>query len=310
VFDTVRLSKDIGFVRPEALAQRGGWRWQSSKSLSSGEVTDKFYLNASSDEGQTLPRLTWFASSGYLVCEVSLPKLLFGQNVSLVYEAQLAEAFEMLSQFVRDKTGVAGNVASWNVSRVDYCYAWQVGDLLPSYLEAVSRLSLSRHNRRCVNGDSVAWLCKSNRIQFYSKFEECKLPIAEGVLRFEVRCNNTRYVAAKVLKTERTAEALLTNTNAQRVLSYWLKRLGMHEERPILSREGLMMEMLAQFGVSGFERHYGFLALHDLGGTRLAARRAYSRSTHYRRRKRLADAGFLTWHTNQGRVLPPLVVGA
>jgi len=235
--------------------------------------------------------------------------LLRGENVSLVYEAELPEAFARLSQFVRDKTGVSANVATWSVSRVDYCYCWRVNELLPSYLEAVSKLSLARHSRTCVNRATVAWLCKSNKVQFYNKFEECGLDAAEGVLRFEVRCNNTRYVAAK-LETERTAEALLTNTNAQRVLSYWLKRLGMHEERPVLSREGLVTAMLSRFGVSGFERLHGFLVLYALRGSRLADGCGYSRATYYRRRKKLADAGMLTWHTNQSHVLPALVVGA
>jgi len=310
VFDTVRLGCDVGLLRPEELAERGGWRWQSSKSLLTGETRDKFYLNGDGEEGQVSPRLTWYGGSGYLTCEVSLPKLLRGENVSLVYEAELPEAFARLSQFVRDMTGICSDVASWSVSRVDYCYCWRVNELLPSYLEAVSRLNLSRHSRTCVNSSTVAWHCKSNKLQFYSKFEECKLPIAEGVLRFETRINNTRYLCDKVLKTERTAKSLLTNANSATVLNYWLRRLGLHEERSILSREGLVTAMLARFGVSGFERHYGFLALHDLGGSRLAARRAYSRSTYYRRRKKLADAGMLTWHTNQSHVLPALVVSA
>jgi hypothetical protein len=307
VYDTVRFSKDVGLLDPAELAKRGDWRWQSNKSLATGEVHDKFYLNAESDE--VLPRLTWYGGSGVMTAEVSLPKLLNGENVSLIHEADLPAAFQKVSEFVSDATGKAAEVGAWNLSRADYCFSWSVGDLLPLYLEAVGKLHLSKHNRQSVDTSSVTWHSKANKLYFYDKHRESGLDIAEGVLRLEATVRNTHYLAEKWLKTERTAAALLTDANAVKMLSYFLKRLGLSQEKPIFSKVGLMAKMVSEFGVVGFEKMFGFLALYAVYGSKLASADGhYSKRTYYRRRKQLAEAGLLAWHSEPDVVLPALAV--
>lgn len=306
MYDTVRFVKDVGFLEPAELAKRGDWKRQSTTSLASGEVQDKFFLN-SEGEG-TLPRLTWFAGSGYLVAEISLPKLLNGQNVSLIHEADLPEAFKRVSEFVGDATGKAANVKDWNLSRCDYCYCWQVGaERLPLYLEALGRLHLSRHNRQFVDADTLTFHARSNKLQFYNKHKESGLDIAEGVLRLEATIRNTHYLAEKWLKTERTAGKLLTDEGSKRILEYFLDRLGLAKDKPILSRAGLLRRLVEEFGVTGAEKLWLFCQLYEFGGSDLAGG-LYPRRTYYRRRKRLAEAGLLAWHDKGDVVLPALEV--
>ena len=308
MYDTVKFSKDVGWLDVDKLAGRGlNWKRKSVTSLASGEVYDEFYLNAESDEGQTSPRLTWYANSGYLTAECSLPKLLNGQNVSLIREGDLPEAFAKVSEFVGDAAGVAANVKDWNLSRVDYCYCWQVGAELPLYLEALSKLHLSRHNRQFVNTETVAWKSKANTLQFYNKHKECGLDIAEGVLRLEATIRNTDYLAEKWLKTERTADKLLTDEGSKQILEYFLDRLGLAGDKPILSRAGLLASMVQEFGVTGAEKLWLFCQLYELQGSGLAGG-LYQKRTYYRRRKQLAKAGMLAWHSKGDVVLPALEV--
>ncbi len=307
VYDTVRFVKPIGFLDPAELARRGDWKRQSITSLASGEVQDKFFLNT---EGEgTLPRLTWLAGSGYLVAEVSLPKLLNGENVTLIHEGDLPGAFKRVSEFVGDATGMAAvDVADWNLSRVDYCFAWKVDSLLPLYLEALSKLHLSRHNRQSIEGDTLTFHSKANKLQFYDKHKESGLDIAEGVLRLEVTIRNTHYLAEKWLKTERTADKLLTDEGSKKVLEYFLDRLGLSSDKPICSRAGLLARIVKEFGIAGAEKLWLFVQLYELYGSKLVAADFYNGRTFYRRRKQLAEAGLLTWHDKADVLLPALEV--
>ena len=155
----------------------------------------------------------------------------------------------------------------------------------------------------------MTWYSKANKVLFYDKAKESGLDIAEGVLRLEATIRNTHYLSEKWLKTERTAAALLTDANAAKMLGYFLKRLGLSEEKPIFSKVGLLGKMLKEFKVSGAEKVWLFVQLYELYGSRLVADGHYSKATYYRRLSELKRSGMLTWHSDQNVVLPALKVG-
>jgi len=298
VYDTVRFSCDIGRLDAAHLSKRG-WTTQRT-TRPDGAVIDKAILNA-----ESLPRLTWY-DSGYVTAECSLPKLLRGENVSLVNECDLPLAFKRVSEYVGAAIGVVVDVADWNLARCDYCYCWQVGQHLPLYLEALSHLHLSRHDRQTVGAGTVAFHSAANKLQFYDKHAESGLDAARGILRFEATIRDTRYLA-KQLKVGRTASALLTDKNAVRTLRYFLVRLGLNEERPIVSKAGALERTVEEFGVRGAEKLWLFAQLYEQYGAK-AKELFYSRNTFYRRRKALAEAGLLAWHNGAEDVLLPALV--
>lgn len=302
MYDTVRFVDQCGALDKRRLVG-AGWTVQATM-RPDGSITEKAFFNSEIDA--TLPRLTWY-ESGYLTAEVSLPKLCNGENVTLIHEVDLPGAFKRVSEYVGDVAGVAASVADWNLARCDYCYAWLVGDLLQLYLEALSKLHLSRHNRQGVDDSSVTWHSKANKLYFYDKHKESGLDIAKGVLRLEVTIRNTHYLAEKWLKTERTAAALLTDANSVQVLRYFLDRLGLSESKPMASKAGLLARMVKEFGVAGAEKLWLFVQLYEIYGSRLVGD-FYNERTFYRRRKQLVDAGLLTWHDNADVLLPALSV--
>ena len=310
MYDTVRFVGDCGALDKRRLVGRG-WTCQTT-TKPDGTITEKAFRNADNDA--TLPRLTWY-ESGYVTAECSLPKLLHGENVTLIHQTDLPAAFSKVSEYVSDAAGVAADVAGWNLSRVDFCFAWSVGDLLPLYLEAVGRLHLSRHNRQGVNDESVTWYSRGGKVLFYDKHKESKLDAARGVLRLEAVVRDTHYLSGDkhkmrnelALNGSRRASDVLTDEVSKVVLDYFLERLGLSRDKPIMSRAGLLGRMVKEFGVTSAEKLWFFAQVYELYGAKLADG-LYKRKTFYRRRKALAEAGMLTWHNRTDVVLPALTV--
>lgn len=300
MFDTVTFVRDAGHVDPHGLLARGWTRQTTTKP--DGTFSDKFYLNEQTEE--VSPRLTWY-ESGYLTAEVSLPKLLNGQNVELIHQVDLPEAFEKVGDFVGSKADVDVDMSSWALSRCDFCYCWKVDDLLPHYLQALSRLHLSRHNRQSVDGSSLTFHSKANKLLLYDKHKESKLDIAKGVLRAEVAIRDTHYLAKKWLKTERTAGAMLTDDGSKQVLEYFLDRLGL-ADAPILPELAYRDALVHQFGVKMAGDLLLFSWLYEQYSSGLVGW-LYPRRTYYHYRKQLKDAGLLTF-CKADTSLPALVI--
>ena len=301
MFDTVSFAENVGYLDGHKLIEQGFTHQRTT--LPTGEVRDKFYCNPDSEE--TLPRLTYYGNSGYLVSEVSLPKLINGQNVDLLYQDALPQVYERIQDHVGEKTGVVTDLAAVPLCRVDYCYSWPVGDHLPHYIEALSRLRLSRHNRRPVNAESVDFFAKANRLKFYDKFAESKMDFARGLLRCELSVFDTNYMAENWLNCERTAGELLQDQRAIKMLNMFLERLGL-DGRPIPTKTGYLDTLIERFGTRKAERLLLFALLYEQHGTGLIDWR-YTRPTYYRRRKALKGAGLLTF--SDGEVaLPGLII--
>lgn len=298
MFDTVTFVRDVGRLDVDKLVRRG-WTCVAT-TRPDGVVSERAFLNPESED--VLPRLSWY-DSGYVAAEVSLPKMAFGENVTLLYQRDLPGVYKRASEYVSDSIGVAADVATWNLSRCDYCYCWQVDEDLPLYLSAIGRLHLSRHKRRAM-ADSCDFYSGANVVKFYDKHFESGLDAAEGVLRLEATVRSVRYMAERWLARNRTAKDLLRDECAVKVLSYFMGRLGM-TDKPIRSRSGALQELVAEFGVREAERLWLFAELLSLLGS--GAKGLYSERTFYRRRRQLKDAGLLAWHGGDGGIeLPPL----
>lgn len=305
MFDTVTLSHQVN--RPLGARQliAAGFT-QNIVIQPDGVKRERFYRNPADDEGYG-PRITYYATSGYLVSEASLPKLIFGNNVAMMGDGDLPLAFEALDDHVGEVLHLPlPPSGDWNVARADFCYNFQVGDTLPVYLSALSRLQVSRHNRRPVNLETVEFYAKANRIKFYDKFAESRLEEARGLLRYEVSVFDTRYASKHWLKCDRVASKVLSERNAVHILRYFLNRLGIND-KPIAALAQIVQNLYDGYGQKMAPQLFWFMALYSLYGDRTHKMGLMARSTFFRYKKILRDEGLMTFN-DSGAELPALTI--
>src|SRR5215213_7588218 len=99
MFDTVQLRRQFPLPSSMELEGRGFRRlWGDSKRW----VWDASVI------GKTLPRLTWRSTQGrdWLTAEVSIPKMLYSNNVFSVTADDVQKGMKLVSQFASDVAGV------------------------------------------------------------------------------------------------------------------------------------------------------------------------------------------------------------
>ena len=304
MFDTatlgIRLEKPLPFNRFGAIQER--------TDLKTGEVHRKLWLN-SEDEEHTWPRIGYYPDSDYLFAEASLPKMLFGNNVKMLYQDDLPEVFRAWGGYCQDALDVRlPTPKTWNVVRIDYACNWQVGDDVSAYLDALSQLNLSHHKRSFQQEhEGVNWKSKSNELKFYNKALESHLPEAEGVLRGELSnfTSGTRYLATKH-DVPRTAEHLVTDEMATGTLGSFMERLGLQQDKPILSERGLIEYLSEHFGQRRAPALFWFLSLYQKYGKGFYKYGLMKKPTYYYQFKQVRDAGLLC--SVEGKQLEPLTL--
>lgn len=150
--------------------------------------------------------ITLFSSyePDYFYLEGSLPKVLNGENVRLLYPTQLKEVLERIYQSLLKRYGAFMPIKTWEIQKLDMCYAWkyQEGNEAKKidYLKRLDYLRKSKH----IYKSSVMYVGRVFTLKFYLKepeflrkdykkllinhsvlAEQTKL-LSKGVLRFEV----------------------------------------------------------------------------------------------------------------------------
>ncbi len=138
-------------------------------------------------------KLTYFPfqSSGLLKKEFSLPSILFGNNVQLVID--LPGAIDAANSMLANMPGVP-QVDLWagRLYRLDVCYNFQVGELVPWYVKSLQGLEYDYHDTLPYTSQGVQFLNGQNALKMYDKARErqdehdCAGAIAaKGMLRAE-----------------------------------------------------------------------------------------------------------------------------
>lgn len=222
-------------------------------------------------------------SKYYLSVQASLPKLIYGDNVQMLGEAELNDALKILQEFASKHLGVFFDVFTATVGRVDYCYNFPVGeDLIYQYLLATAEAEPARMKRRLIGKiETVEFANKSRKIYCYDKKREAEylfrrnkisaeaVAAARGVLRLEVRYNTTEAVkrlsSGQLKLPDIQAQTLLNFDIAESVLTSAVESLKLHE--PIIPFDKRLDKLQKKYGYgSRFHRLAGFLYLCDTFG--------------------------------------------
>jgi len=263
MIDTIRL-----LTRAQPTAEQLIWWNRHETNTPAGKCYLEYYFNPSADTGIPI-RATYRPESitgpHLFVLEMSLPHVLFGNNWQLVLdiEAAITAADRIIASV--DAFPPLPSVAHMTISRLDVCYNYSLGDLLPHYLNALARLHYARRDSARFNAETVEFRAQSVKSKFYDKHAETNGEAPPGLLRHEV----TLHRAGKVkwaLGFERpvTLHDLHPHMLKQ-VLEDDLDRLGIRN-LPFRTSLNAAQALIDMYGPIGGPRRFGVLTMYQQFG--------------------------------------------
>ncbi|HEX8247361.1 MAG TPA: phage/plasmid replication protein, II/X family [Pyrinomonadaceae bacterium] len=227
-------------------------------------------------KGSNLPRLTLTVTPNatvHLRAEVSLPKLMFGNNVRLPDESELSSGLAQIADYVRQESGFAFDAATARVSRVDFTKDFQVGEerVIP-IITALSRKTISRHDRTAYNDDSLYFRSrgKTKEICIYSKSHEViadksnlqdVIEMSRGLLRVECSFLNAKAVnalAERLKLPNRSVGSLINQSVADAVFAEVEAKLQIASFGDGGDSETTLLNLIALYGSRRAMRLVGF----------------------------------------------------
>ena len=190
MFDTVAGKLESGPYRPKD-ASRTEWETRTRDFYDRRLETRITSVTHSLNRKEA--RIAIMGDGGLLIIESSLPKLVFGNNLTPLYNPE--KALEILREFTADYIeGPVPALMEMEFLRVDYCHNFQVGSALPDYMSTLGKVRFLQHRRSTDGFGGVEWWGANGRtIRAYDKHKEIlevdkvDLPEAQGTLRFEIQ---------------------------------------------------------------------------------------------------------------------------
>jgi hypothetical protein len=311
MFDTVagKFEKGPYFPKDES---RNSWETRTRKffdtKLNSWETATSHAFN------RPEARVAIYGDGAILRVEASLPKLLYGNNLATVCDAELP--LKRLHEFVSDHVnGEIPELGLMDYLRVDYAYNFHVGQSLADYVSTLGKLSFLKHRRTTDSYGGVEWWNDNGRrIRAYDKHKEIwendKKKVAEalGVLRFELQLRKkSKYLERRQGKKKLTLRDVLQPEIGYCCLVEILDKMSLSIE--FLARDAALSVLDANFSPRKATRFLGLLRRLETG-TMENLKHAISRSTYYSDKRELSALGL--WPPSAGPVslpaleMPPL----
>jgi hypothetical protein len=243
--------------------------------------------------------------AGCLKAEMSLPKVLRGENVTMVGPGEVERCFDLVSNRISEKVGDVGDFGDFDVrGRVDAVFGFQTCHV-DDYLHALKQMHLGRHVSQSVDRDAtVYWRNRQRVIRAYDKFKESGLESAKDQLRFEVQLNHAKGELARVAGVTSTKMRDVVNwETAKSILGWYLCALG--GDLMIADDEKLVKHLLKSCGGVRARRLLGALMMQRIYSRDELVRRGISRKTFYRDRAEIRGIGLSEGSTRTG-ILPAL----
>lgn len=118
-----------------------------------------------------------WSENAVLTIELSLPKLWYGENIHLLYDAM--KPLSLFKGWIEEQCGLAGEplpaIADWHLSRVDICYAWNFQNnqaLAQRFLDQLKLIKFPWKQRRIIHETSVFYPGSTYSVKFYLKLPE------------------------------------------------------------------------------------------------------------------------------------------
>lgn len=299
MFDTVTLKVRPIYIDSEILNQQNP-NTVTFYSEETGALNRSYKIY-----DEKLPFIKYIESSQTLSIQVSIPKFLYGDNVTLLTESDIPRFFEGLQERINDLFSVQIPHTDWTISRCDVCWNFQIGVNVSEYVRLLSKQQLAYKNTTVYNQDeTVEYRNKSSRFMFYDKHKQTKktkesgdiIERSQGVLRLEVNPSDSDM---KKFSPTRKAIELLKQPFFDFMTG---KVLGEIEYPAEVSDIGLSWLMNNKENISKIETILGFQMLQRIFD-KSTLRQIYTSST-FANRKNLAKKMTIP----KGNCLEPLAI--
>lgn len=301
MFDTVKLKVRPIYIDSDTMAELNAKSF-TSLSKETGALSSSYTIY-----DEQLPFIKYIESSQTLHVQVSIPKFLYGDNVTMLTEADIPLFFERLQDRIKQLFYIQIPHDEWTVSRCDVSWNFQVGKDVGEYVKWFSKQKLAYKDTITYNQDqTVAFKNKSSGIQFYDKHKQITrvkeasdlIERSKGILRLEVRPSDSDM---KKYASARKAVELLTKPFFDYMTD---KALGQMEYPSEASDISLSWLMANKESISKIETMLGFQMLQRMFDES-TLRQIYTSST-YANRKLLAKKMTIP----KGNCLSPLAINS
>lgn len=308
MFDTIRLGAIEVEIDPGRLLSKG-WTEQRSKRVDAEGVASESVCYRLVRAGTSPQFVQYSPASGTLKLETSLPKVIHGENVSLLRSEEVGPTLDELSNRVGDMVGCeVPHCGEWNVrGRVDAVFSWNAGSRVSAYLHAFKGVQLPRHYNQSVDSErTLYWRNHQRVLRMYDKQKETGLDLARGLLRFEAQLNHAKSEFERLMEVETMkAKQVLNWESARAVLQNYLDRLG--ADLVIADQEKLFEQLRAKCGNAKAIRLMGLISVMGLYSRDELISMGYSRKTLWRNVREINSAGATATNSDSG-VLSPLTL--
>jgi hypothetical protein len=243
--------------------------------------------------------------SPILLFQLSLPRMVSDCNHDLSYDLFQAidEANSIILYFL---PFTELKIENGRLVRLDLCYHHDVGDLVPDYINILSRSDYSRRQTEPYKDCGVQYPSTEETSKFYDKFRQCHHFEARGYLRQEITIRGSYHIR-ELLGNKSPILPNIDKSFAQIVLDRDLIRLRLNEK--IICNRGSEVEILTnRYGATKASNLIGYMHYRETySRDQLISRNIFTRQTIARRERQIADAG-IAIQTCEKVELPPLSI--
>lgn len=311
-------SVTVSFPISPTLRQLEEWK-NHPLILPTGEVFGKRFKNAVINDTAPID-FTFFPPNPKYVnpalhVQVSLPKVLFGNNVEMITsESEIEQVIAIVNSFIAElKWMPEMDLGAGRLYRVDAAYNYQVGERVEDYISAISKSFYPNRKTgpylfKGIEGVQFTSLSKhpSARLIFYDKWKESHLPSAYGCLRQESSLRHANYIERRTGIDNPTLRDVKIDWLIQ-LLQIDLKRL--HLDKTVIYPRDMAQEILVnKYGYPmGIKLHGHLIARQSMTREQMIASGAKQRTLQHWEMQ-IADAGMATTMTDKV-ALPALSLG-
>jgi hypothetical protein len=304
MIDTIRVKFPIA---PTEEQLKIWWTGKSTRKLTG---MNTFYVYNPPARGTKL-RFTYYPvaynDSEMLTLEVSLPKLVLGNNYQML--ESIDEAIKTANLALSKTAHIPRlDLSEGILIRLDMCYNHQVGDAVDDYIKALGNLDYPHRRTKHHRNEGVEYRAKHKTTKFYNKENESGFKEAHGILRQEITLINSKDIRL-FLDNPKPTLLDVTPEKIADELRNELTKLGLLNNS-IANQDTALKKLCEKHGELAGTYYYGLL----INKTNKSKKRIvgetnlHPRCLDRRLRKIRVDTGIPLTLTDREEPLPPLEI--
>ena len=241
-----------------------------------------------------------------LLCEMSLPKLVYGDNIHMIPTP--SSAIEKAHQIIGQYSHIPRvDLNQGILYRMDLCYNFQVGKYVPEWIRQLYKLEYPRRKTKpYYPSQGVQYYSRKASLSFYGKEAETRDSDAHGILRMEASWRDKNQIGELVGKPLATIGDF-TSEVAFSLLNAELEKLGIRDRAPVDSLATLRI-LTEKYGSEQGVRLYGHLNARQIASNKEMKAMGMTKQTISRSQNQIRDAGLSMCIAENEVALPKLMI--